>query len=71
MLAEAQVAVDEGSAYGRECVGASVFIHQAALAQEFVDGARGDFGEERAADIGPAIAAFGGAAADEDGTRRA
>lgn len=41
------------------------------LAEELVDGAGGNFGEEGAADIGPAIAAFGGAAADEDGTGRA
>jgi hypothetical protein len=66
VLAEAEVAGDERGANGWEVGGAEV-----AGTEEFVDGPGGDFGEEGAADVGPAVAAFGGASADEDRARRA
>src|SRR5580704_18384766 len=74
VLAEGEVAVDEGSFDGRELGGADD-CELAALdgadgffAEEFVDGAGADCGEECAFGVGPAVA-LGGAAADEDGAR--
>src|SRR5580704_13743815 len=76
VLAEGEVTVDEGSFDGWELGGvddgelATFDSADGFFAEEFVDGAGGDCGEECAFRVGPAVALCG-AAADEDGPRGA
>ena len=76
VLAEGDVAVDERSFDGWELGGADAGELAAfdgadgLFAEEFVDRAGTDSGEECASCVSPAVA-LGGASTDEDGARRA
>src|SRR5271170_1076565 len=65
VLAESDIAVDEGRFDGRVCRGSEVF-----LAEQFVNGPSSDCSEEHAFRVGPAVA-LNCASTDEDGARRA
>ena len=67
MLAEGEVAGDDCCADGRELVDGAGVVAEGLFAEELVNGVCGELGDVGAADVGPAVTAFEGATADEDG----